>query len=308
MRSGQQKPGFDELLSVLASQCGIDLASVCDTDLFTSLGKQVAEEYGDAPLAFSKGDIRERFDMKGEWEEGKGIISFAVSYAPSDTGQKDPGSVRVCKASWGEDYHEVLGRKGEELMKLFSEEYPCSWKVYVDTGKLSDRACAYCAGIGFYGKNGFIISPEYGSFIFLGHILTDIPLEKRTDPLENLCGECEKCLKICPRGALGKKKWVDYENCVSYLNQKGSSYEETDYIYGCDLCQNVCPFNERAPKDLHDEFSFPKALCYPDPRELINMDDDEFKKLYGRSALAWRGASTIRKNAKRYLKRNDKND
>ena len=99
---------------------------------------------------------------------------------------------------------------------------------------------------------------------------------------------------------------MDYENCVSYLNQKGSSYEETDYIYGCDLCQNVCPFNERAPKDLHDEFSFPKALCYPDPRELVNMDDDEFKKLYGNSALAWRGASTIRKNAKRYLKRNDK--
>ncbi|MBO7700009.1 MAG: tRNA epoxyqueuosine(34) reductase QueG [Eubacteriaceae bacterium] len=308
MRSPQSKPGADELLRVLAPRCGIDLAGVCDTNLFSSLGTEVTGSYGDAPLAFSKGDIRERFDINGEWEDGKGIISFAVSYAPSDTEKKAPGSVRVCKASWGEDYHDVLGRKGEELMKLFSEVYPCSWRVYVDTGKLSDRACAYCAGIGFYGKNGFIISPEYGSFIFLGHILTDIPLEKRTVPLECLCGECDRCLWICPRGALGKKKWVDYENCVSYLTQKGRAYEETDYIYGCDLCQNVSPFNEKAPKDLHEEFSFPGGLRYPDPKALINMDDDEFKKLYGRSALAWRGASTIRKNARRYLKRKDKSD
>ena len=306
MRSAQSKPAADALLSRLARECGIELIGVCDMGLFESQAGIVRSAYGDAPLAFSKGDITERFDPIGEWEDARGIISFAVSYAPSDTGGHPPGSVRVCKASWGEDYHDVLRRKGEALMERFREYYPCEWKVYVDTGKLSDRACAYCAGLGFYGKNGFIISPEYGSFIFLGHILTDIALERKVVPVESMCGECDRCIRICPRGALGRQRWVDYENCVSYLSQKGRSYEETDYIYGCDLCQDVCPFNEKAPKDLHEEFSFPKELKYPDPKELINMDEDEFRRLYGKSALAWRGASTIKKNARGYLKRKNR--
>lgn len=306
MRSEQIKSTKEALLQQIKAECGIDLIGITDPEAFSTFGKKVSESYGSAPLAFSKGDITERFDVAGEWEDARGIISFAVSYAASEKGPKAPGTMRVCKASWGEDYHNVLKEKAEELMERFSSVYKCGWKIFVDTGKLSDRACAWAAGLGFYGRNGFIISPEYGSFISLGHILTDIPLESSAVPLEPLCGECTRCIKACPGGALGKEKWVDYSSCVSWLTQKGKEYERTDYVYGCDICQDVCPFNENVPEDLHCEYSFPQELRFPDPGRILEMDEAEFEALYGKSALAWRGLGTMKKNARRFLQRKNR--
>ena len=303
MRSELKKTGTEDLLRDLASRCGIDLIGIADVNFFSSFGETVCAFHGSAPLAFSKGDITDRFDISGEWEEAQGIISFGLSYASSDTGEKKPGTVRISRSSWGEDYHEVLKRKACALMEEFTKSVPCAWKVFVDTGKLSDRALAYAAGLGFYGKNGFIISQEYGSFVFLGHILTNVPLEPDASPMDCLCGDCDRCIRACPRGALGKRRWVDWENCVSYLSQKGKEYGETDYIYGCDICQNVCSFNSDVPSDLHAEFFFPEDLRYPDPQTVAEMDGETFRRLYGGSALAWRGAGTLRKNARRFLNR-----
>ena len=296
--------GAEDFLLKCASETGVDLAGICDLSVFSSHAETVRRGVGDEPLAFYRKGIEGRFDLRGEWDRAEGIISFGMSYLQSEENPPDDGYVRICRASWGRDYHDVLKEHAERMMELFIKQYPLDYRIYVDSGELSDRSCAYSAGLGFYSKNGFIVSPVYGSFIFLGHILTDKALFSSHEPMECGCAGCDRCISACPTGALGEKPYVDYERCISFLNQKGRSYFVTDYVYGCDICQEVCPYNLRAPKDLHPEFAPDKDLIKIRPQDLIDMDTESFDRHYGSAALSWRGPGTLKKNAKRILKRN----
>lgn len=286
-----------EFLFDLAHKVGIDIIGVVDLKLFAEM-KEKLLPFENIPMAFFKGKLSDRFNVAGEWSEAKGIISFALSYGSSlNINGFDKHHLYISKASYGKDYHEVLKNKAEKFMEEFCRTYPCNYKIFVDTGLLSDRALAYCAGLGFYGKNNFIINDKYGSFIFLGHILLDINAENRAEPVKEKCGKCEKCLKACPQKAYEKGQLLNFENCISYLTQKGRPYFETNYIYGCDICQDVCPFNKCAPKDLHAEFLPQIENVRMDFNDLEEMREEEFQRRFGESALSWRGLKTLKKNA-----------
>ena len=286
-----------DLLFDLAQKSDIDLVGAVDLKLFAEMGKKLSV-FKNIPMAFFSGKLSDRFDASKEWSKTKGIISFALSYNSSlDLNCFDKEHLCISKASYGKDYHVVLKAKAENFMQKFCKIYPCEYKIYADTGLLSDRALAYCAGIGFYGKNNFIINERFGSFIFLGHILIDIKLEAHTEPLQRKCGQCEKCLRACPQKAYEKGKPLNFEKCISYLTQRGKPYFETNYIYGCDVCQNVCPFNAKAPRDLHEEFlpDFESVCINFD--EIESMSEELFYRKYGECALCWRGIKTLKKNA-----------
>ncbi len=291
----------NNILLDIAPLVGIDLAGIVDLWTFEDFGKKVKEN-DIGGLAFFDGKLSDRFDYKSVWPQCRGIISFGMAYysevKPINDGKKR-GIISI--ASYGEDYHTVLKRKAEELMAEVTKICPMNYRIYVDTGILSDRALAYCAGLGFYGKNNFLINETYGSYIFLGHILVDEILNAFVIPQENKCGGCEICHKACPGGCYGEKM-LDYERCISYLTQKGLPHNSEGYLYGCDICQSVCPHNDGIPKSIHEEFRATQEEVYPAVEDILAMSKKDFSRIYGQSALAWRRLSTLKKNAENLLK------
>ena len=288
-------------LSLLAQKHGIDLIGFVDMlrlDMFRY--KITKDDIND--IAFFDGKLSDRLDYKSVWNDCEGIISFGVAYY-SDVEYPRDGKDRaiISTASYGEDYHEVLKRKAENLMQDFIKEYPAEYKIFVDTGKLSDRTLAYCAGLGFYGNNNFIINETYGSYIFLGHILINRYSDVSVTPVESKCGGCTICANACPGDCYGTKM-LEYDRCISYLTQKGIPSDTKGYLYGCDICQKACPYNRNIPQGLHEEFSADAEFAYPVIDDILRMTKEEFTQIYGRSALAWRRLGNLKKNAQNMKK------
>jgi len=295
----------EELLVNIAKTVGIQMIGVADlekVDSFNSFFESIPK----GSIAFYNQDSSLKVDIKKQWKKTKSVIGFACSYNTTELEGKFSSDRGIfAKCTWGKDYHEVLRKRAKLLMDEFTKTYPCDYRVFVDTGKLSDRVIAYASGIGFYGKNHFIINPTYGSYIYLGSILVDIDLESDGDILESQCGDCTKCLDVCPLKANAKDTF-EFEKCVSYMTQKAIDDNPTRYLYGCDLCQKVCRFNDNKITD--EDFSSDEEKYHPLLNDIINMGEDRFNELYEGSSMLWVGYDTIRKNALSLLQRNNKKD
>jgi epoxyqueuosine reductase len=175
-------------------------------------------------------------------------------------------------------------------------------KSMVDTGELSDRAVAQRAGIGWSGKNCSIITPEFGSYVYLGEMITDIPIPPDT-PIEDRCGTCNKCVEVCPTGALVAPGQLNSQRCIAFLTQtKGFLPEEFraklgNRLYGCDTCQMVCPENKGKDFHLHPEMEPDPELAKPLLKPLLHMSNKEFKEKFGHVSGSWRGKKPIQRNA-----------
>ncbi len=182
----------------------------------------------------------------------KSVIVLGVNYYPGD----HAGHNKVARYAWGDDYHGWVGEKLSNLCGFLAELGDDDAKYYVDTGAIFERYFAKKAGLGFIGKNTCLITPDFGSWVFIATILTKLSLSP-TSPINNVgCGSCTRCIDSCPTGAL-TDKCVDSRRCISYLTieKKGDfSDEEKEMVanqkfcFGCDLCQEVCPHNARAKK------------------------------------------------------------
>ena len=175
------------------------------------------------------------------------IISIGLSYHhPSD---KPAGELygRISKIAWGRDYHNILKEKMEALMEAIGEEImPMKYMAFADTGPLVDRGVAHRAGLGNYGKNGFIIHRDYGSFFVIGNILVDREIEIDQRLGQDICGDCTKCIRACPTGALEGPFSLMRKNVFHILPKERHTRDEErqhmgNHIYGCDICQMVCP-------------------------------------------------------------------
>ena len=179
----------------------------------------------------------------------KSVIVVGMNYFPGD---HDGDENLVARYAWGDDYHEIMGKKLED----FCKKIPGESKWYADTGAIFERYFAVKAGLGFIGKNTCLITPEFGSWVFLGVVLTTTEFEPTKPGPMGSCGDCRKCIESCPTGALTEKN-LDARKCISYLTieKKGDFTEEEaamvsgqKFCFGCDRCQEVCPHNIRAEK------------------------------------------------------------
>ncbi|HZJ98370.1 MAG TPA: tRNA epoxyqueuosine(34) reductase QueG [Tissierellaceae bacterium] len=253
---------------------------------------------------FEEADLELRIDPKLTFPDCKSIIVLGLSYNVDYKNDKSNILVgSLSRSSWGLDYHNVLKDKIEELIREIKNEMDFSYKYFVDTGPLVDRELARKAGIGYYGKNCSIINKEYGSFIFLGYILTDLHIESREKEEEDACGDCNLCIKACPTGALNGDYTMNPKICISYLTQTKDVITEEllekmgNQIYGCDSCQLVCPKNRGVKKSSHIEFIPECTNGIIDIEELFSMSNRQFKEKYGSMAASWRGKNILKRNA-----------
>ncbi len=293
----------DEKLNQIAGLCDIDLVGVVNLEKLQSF-RSILEKY-ENDIAFFRGNIQDKVNYQKIWKNTESIIAFGVSYNQNilpPENMENRGIISKC--AYGEDYHAVLKRKAAKMMQLFQNNITkCEYRIFVDTGVLSDRILAYCAGLGFYGNNNFIVNEKMGSYVFYGHILIDSSLKPNNLFLESGCGSCRLCISACPTNALEIcTRQLDYRKCISYITQKGKDINTFGYLYGCDLCQDVCPYNKSAQIIEREEFQTNKEEAFPLLEEIINMGEAEYKQRYGRSSMFWRGYNTVKRNAQNIKK------
>lgn len=256
---------------------------------------------------FEEPDIEKRVNPGLLMDKPRSIISIAVAY-PSKmkvrvVSKRGERRGIFCRASWGKDYHHILRERLQKLEEFIQSRIPeARCKSMVDTGELVDRAVAQRAGIGWSGKNCSIITPEFGSYVYLGEMITNLPFEPEM-PMEDRCGSCNKCVDVCPTGALIQGGQLDAQKCIAFLTQtKGflaEPYREKlgNRLYGCDTCQTVCPENKGKDFHLHDEMEPDPEVAKPLLRPLLFISNREFKEKYGPVSGSWRGKKPIQRNA-----------
>jgi len=227
-----------------------------------------------------------------------------------DYGGRQPAGP-VARYARGDDYHDIITNRLNELHEWLVSEVgrPIRGKAYVDTGPILERELARRAGLGWFGKNTNLVNPELGSFFFIGALLVDLDLEIDAPFESDRCGTCTRCLDACPTDAFVAPRVLDATRCISYLTieNKGEIPEDLrqpigGLLYGCDICQEVCPWNVRFSRDLKEAGFAPReALAGKDPqtlaRDLMNMSPEEFSSAFKGSPMKRAKLSGLKRNA-----------
>ncbi|WP_339254061.1 tRNA epoxyqueuosine(34) reductase QueG [Sporosarcina sp. FSL W8-0480] len=295
-------------LKEYAASIGIDKIGFTTAAPFLELKNRLRrqQELG-YQSGFEESDIEKRTEPTLLLDRAESILSIAIAYPSkmqnSPKGKKGERRGIFCRASWGTDYHHVLREKLQLLEQFIAERVPdAKMRSMVDTGELSDRAVAQRAGIGWSAKNCAVITPEFGSYVYLGEMITNIPFEPDV-PMEDQCGDCTLCLDACPTGALIQGGQLNAQRCIAFLTQTKKPIPEEfrtkigNRVYGCDTCQTICPKN-KGMYNLHQSAFQPEPeLVKPLLVPMLSLSNREFKETYGHMSGSWRGKNPIQRNA-----------
>lgn len=267
---------------------------------------------------FEESDIELRINSKEWFKEGKTIISIAFPYAFLDENMKvrSQNENGFSIYTHGFDYHYVVNKYLNNICGLI-ETYGGKCKTFVDSNTLPERYLAYISGVGFIGKNNLIITNRYGSYVFLGEIITDLEFyeeDKRTFEEIDLfkeCGNCTICYDKCPTKSINSVK-KNCNICLSYITQKK---ELKDWeiqklggrMFGCDTCQFSCPYNKKIENSRIEEFKPLNFLNDYDENYIINMNNGQFKESFKKTSCGWRGKNVLKRNAliRKYIFKNE---
>ncbi len=297
-----------EEIKQAAKSLGIDKIGFTTADPFLELKERLIDRRRKGyESGFEEPDIEKRVYPSLNMSEARSIISIAVAYPAkmSNPPRSEPGAYRgiLARSAWGKDYHHVLRERLKRLEEWIAERVPdARFMSMVDTGALVDRAVAERAGIGWSGKNCAIITPEYGSWVYLGEMITNIPFPP-DEPITEGCGDCTICIDACPTGALVGPGQLNAQRCISFLTQTKDLVPDEfkkkigNRLYGCDTCQVVCPKNRKINFTHHPELQPDPELVKPLLKPLLTMSNREYKATYGDNASSWRGKKPIQRNA-----------
>jgi len=260
-----------------------------------------------ASMAYLPRSADQRADVRHLLPSAKSVIALATLYNTSrsySTEFTDAERAQVARYAWGDDYHEVIGRRLDALIAWMHEQHrePFEAAPYVDTGPVQERVYAQRAGIGWIGKNACVINERLGSFIFLAEIICSLPLEPDPPSLDQ-CGTCTLCLEACPTGALVAPRVLDSNRCISYLTieHRGALPDELapaigSHVYGCDVCQEVCPWNGAAPVSQDPAWQPRATWDQPALVDLLQMDEGGWRAALRGSAMKRARADGLRRN------------
>jgi epoxyqueuosine reductase len=298
-----------ERLKAMARAAGFDLAGVA------ALGPAATGEAyrrwlarGDqAGMAWMERNVELRLDPRGLLPGARSALVVGLRYAPlAGAEEPAPGDLwpRVARYARGEDYHDLvrarLGRVAAEARQVWPG---AGTRVCVDTAPLLERELAARAGLGSMGKNTNLLNPRVGSWFLLGELLLTLDLPPDS-PMADLCGECSRCLDACPTGALPEPWRLDARRCLSYwtIEHRGAVDEEVrgalgDWVFGCDVCQEVCPWNRRPEAADHPELEVPAQRRSLDLAGLLGLAAEDYQRLFRGSPMKRAGAEGLRRNA-----------
>lgn len=267
--------------------------------------KRVRDGHMDGYSWYTEARIRKMNRPKELLEGARSVISLATSYLGDDPDNTNGMKGRTARYSWGDDYHNVL--KGR--LREFCNGLPAivgrsvRHRIFVDDGPMNDRAAARRSGVGWFGKNTNILTPSHGSWVLLGQVITDLDLEP-DNPLKKTCGSCVRCIDDCPTGAIVAPYVVDNTRCISYLTieLRGTVPRNLrplmgDWIFGCDICQDVCPVNIKAVPGDTAEFQQRSGFSTPDLLPILEMDQETFSKKYRNSPIKRAKLGGLQRNA-----------
>ena len=247
----------------------------------------------------------ERANIFNYFPDAVSLISVGMNYFSGNTQDDLKSKFKFSNYAWGEDYHSLIKDRLQILLKWIkntSEEI--EGVACVDTSPIMEKSWAQKAGLGWQGKHTNLISRDYGSWLFLGEIILNIPLDYDKPFIEDLCGSCTACIDACPTNAITSYQ-LDSNKCISYrtIEHRGEFDENENnldgWIYGCDICQEVCPWNEKFSKISPEKSFFPKTEILDwSEKKWMDLDDVTFKKLFKGSAVKRTKFSGLQRNIK----------
>jgi epoxyqueuosine reductase len=243
-----------------------------------------------------------RLDPRKLVEGTKSVISVLLNYFPA-SGQQDPEAPVVSKYAYGGDYHDVIRGKLNMLLRFINSRItPVSGRAFTDSAPVLDKAWAARSGLGWIGKNTCLISPVSGSWSFIGSLMVDIPLAYDTQ-IQDFCGDCNRCIRACPTRALTSPRLLDSNRCIAYLTIEHRGEIDPVYgqafrnrVFGCDICQDVCPWNHRAKSHQIKEFEPLPGLLEMARSEWLAMDETAFTRLFSKSAIKRTAFTGLKRN------------
>jgi epoxyqueuosine reductase len=305
------------LIKRAASDAGFDLAGIAPVHEFQELTYFpewiAAGRAGEMKYLKSRNDAGElrRASLKSVFSWARSVVVCAVNYNtahPYSTDVNDPTHGWISRYAWSrEDYHDSVLRRLHDVEAKLKETRgngtPIETRCYVDTGPVVERVYAKYAGIGWLGKNTCLINQEIGSWLFLGVIVTSLELTPDL-PAPDRCGTCTRCIDACPTDALVEPYELDSNKCISYLTieKRGSLPEELReglgrQVFGCDICQDVCPWNRKAPSTDKPEFQPREGLINPALSWLAEISEEEYREKFSGSPIKRAKRSGLRRNA-----------
>ncbi len=252
-----------------------------------------------------------RKDIRAYMPEVRSVICVALNYYTPHQHSTAPEDGKISRYGWGRDYHKVMGKKLKALSNwLKAQDESIITRYCVDTAPVQDKVWGQRAGIGWIGKNGNVITRKYGSWVFLGEVLTNLALSADSPHSEH-CGSCTRCLDACPTGAIAVPFVVDANRCIAYHTIENRAEELpkaiaanlSGWVAGCDICQDVCPWNQRFAQetDLEDFQPYPENI-QPKLEELATIEVTEWDRRFRSSALRRIKPEMLRRNARANLK------
>jgi epoxyqueuosine reductase len=298
-----------ESIKQQAADRGFDLCGVAPAAAFPELRRMrewLARGYA-GDMGYLPRTAARREDIKRVLPSARSVIVTGTLYntdRPYSLEITDPGEALISRYAWGDDYHAVIGGRLDRLLEWMRAAHGESFDAlaYVDTGPVHERVFAQYAGLGWVGKNGCLINPQIGSWLFLSEIVTSLPLEP-DPPSFDQCGECALCLEACPTGALVAPQVLDARRCLSYLTIELRRAIPEDFhaalgshVYGCDICQEVCPWNQCAPRSDDPAWQPREGLDGPRLVDLCRRTDAELEELVRGTAMTRARTAGLRRN------------
>lgn len=256
-----------------------------------------------AGMGYMENHFEKRTDPTRLVEGARSVISLLHNYF-TDRAQQDPEAPILSKYAYGKDYHFVMKDKMHELFVFIKSMHPeANGRVFVDSAPVLDRAWAFRAGLGWIGKNSNLISRTAGSFVFIGEIILNLELSYNPIPENDFCGSCTRCIEACPTGAILDLRTIDSEKCISYqtIENRGeiSAHIEpglSGRVFGCDICQDVCPWNRKATRHREPAFEPAQGLLEMSGSDWEKLTPAKYRELFHQTALERAGYDKLKKN------------
>jgi epoxyqueuosine reductase len=289
--SSQKK--WSELIRSKAKELGFEYCGISKADFLEEEAPRLEKwlhQNAHGKMSYMENHFDKRLDPRLLVPNAQSVISLTMNYFPEKDLSKED-EYKIAKYAYGEDYHHVIKRKLKDLFQYIQEHIgEVDGRIFVDSAPIMERTWAAKSGVGWIGKHTLLIRKGVGSFFFLAELILDLPLEEDS-PTKDYCGTCKRCMEACPTEAI-TPYWVDAKKCISYLTIELKEEIPHDFkgkmenwIFGCDICQDVCPWNRFSQPTKEKFFSPHPDLENMKKRDWIELTDEIFGKIFQKSAV-----------------------